>query len=62
MSLGEIAEVLMGPRVTVPFPCWLACREPAEAMEIRVRLTAEDVRAEGEKVTAEFKKWLDAGT
>ncbi|GAB4820323.1 hypothetical protein N2152v2_007369 [Parachlorella kessleri] len=36
-------------------------REPAEAMEIRVRLTAEDVRAEGEKVTAEFKKWLDAG-
>ena len=30
-------------------------------MEIRVRLTAEDVRAEGEKVTAAFKDWLDAG-
>ena len=43
-------------------PCRSLCREPAEAMEIRVRLTAEDVRAEGEKVTAEFKKWLDAGT
>jgi hypothetical protein len=30
-------------------------------MEIRVKLTADDVRAEGQKVTAEFKKWLDAG-
>lgn len=30
-------------------------------MEIRVRLLADDVRAEGERVTAAFKEWVDAG-
>lgn len=36
-------------------------REPAEAMEIRVAIQASDVRAEGERVTAAFKQWVDAG-
>lgn len=30
-------------------------------MEIRVALKATDVRAEGERVTAAFKQWVDAG-
>lgn len=30
-------------------------------MEIRVALKAADVRAEGERVTAAFKEWVDAG-
>ncbi len=36
-------------------------REPAEAMEIRVRIKAADIAAEGQKVTAAFKLWMDAG-
>lgn len=36
-------------------------REPVEAMEIRVAIKAEDARAEGERVTAAFKEWVDAG-
>lgn len=37
------------------------CREPAEAMEIRVAIKASDVRGEGDRVTAAFKQWVDAG-
>lgn len=36
-------------------------KEPVEAMEIRVKILAEDVAAEGQKITADFKDWLDAG-
>ncbi|KAL4451395.1 hypothetical protein ABPG77_009467 [Micractinium sp. CCAP 211/92] len=36
-------------------------REPEEAMEIRVAIRAADVRAEGERITAAFKEWVDAG-
>ncbi|PSC71684.1 phosphoglucomutase [Micractinium conductrix] len=46
---GDIAELLAD------------LREPVEAMEIRVALKAADVRAEGERVTAAFKEWVDAG-
>ena len=38
-----------------------ALREPVEAMEIRVRIKAADAAAEGARVTAGFKKWMDAG-
>jgi hypothetical protein len=56
--------------------CWLLCcvrvcdpvgapvcvsRDPVEAMEIRVAIKASDARAEGDKVTAAFKEWVDAG-
>jgi hypothetical protein len=30
-------------------------------MEIRVRVKADDVRAESDRVTAAFKDWVDAG-
>ena len=40
---------------------FLRCREPVEAMEIRVRVKADDVRAESDRVTAAFKDWVDAG-
>jgi hypothetical protein len=30
-------------------------------MEIRVAIKAADVRAEGDRVTAAFKQWVDAG-
>ncbi|KAI7839500.1 hypothetical protein COHA_006767 [Chlorella ohadii] len=46
---GDIADLLQ------------ELREPAEAMEIRVAIQASDVRAEGERVTAAFKQWVDAG-
>jgi phosphomannomutase len=36
-------------------------KEPQEAMEIRFRITAEDVRGEGERVTAAFKEWMASG-
>jgi hypothetical protein len=36
-------------------------REPAEAMEIRVAIKAADVMSEGNKITAGFKEWVDAG-
>lgn len=36
-------------------------KEPVEAMEIRVRILAEDVAKEGETITAGFKEWLDQG-
>jgi len=36
-------------------------REPVEAMEIRVKIKAADVAAEGAKVTAGFKEWMDNG-
>lgn len=36
-------------------------RDPVEAMEIRVAIKASDARAEGDKVTAAFKEWVDAG-
>lgn len=42
-------------------PIHTPCSEPAEAMEIRVAIQASDVRAEGERVTAAFKQWVDAG-
>lgn len=43
--------------------CWPlpVFSEPAEAMEIRVAIQASDVQAEGERVTAAFKDWVDAG-
>ena len=36
-------------------------REPVEAMEIRVKVKAVDVAAEGAVVTAGFKEWMDGG-
>lgn len=37
-------------------------REPQEAMEIRVKILAqEDIQGEGARVTAAFKSWLDEG-
>jgi phosphomannomutase len=36
-------------------------REPVEAMEIRVKIKAADITAEGAKVTAAFKEWMDNG-
>ena len=36
-------------------------KEPQEAMEIRIKILAEDVRSEGERVTAAFKEWVDGG-
>ncbi len=36
-------------------------KEPQEAMEIRFRITAGDVRGEGERVTAAFKEWMESG-
>lgn len=44
-----------------PYTPKTPCSEPAEAMEIRVAIQASDVRAEGERVTAAFKQWVDAG-
>jgi phosphomannomutase len=46
---GEISEMLN------------ELREPVEAMEIRVKIKAADIAAEGAKVTAAFKKWMDEG-
>jgi len=36
-------------------------KEPVEAMEIRVQIKSQDVAAEGARVTAAFKDWMDAG-
>lgn len=36
-------------------------RDAEEAMEIRVAVRAQDVRAEADRVTAAFKAWVDAG-
>jgi phosphomannomutase len=36
-------------------------KEPVEAMEIRVKILADDVRAEGEAVTAAFHDWVVSG-
>ena len=52
-----LAELTGTPPSHTPTPC----SEPAEAMEIRVAIQASDVRAEGERVTAAFKQWVDAG-
>jgi phosphomannomutase len=38
-----------------------ALKEPQEAMEIRIKIIADDVRSEGERVTAAFKEWVDGG-
>lgn len=38
-----------------------ALREPVEAMEIRVKITADDVAAEGARVTAAFHEWMGSG-
>lgn len=46
---GDVSELLAG------------LTEPVEAMEIRVKIKADDVAAEGAKVTAGFKEWMDAG-
>ncbi len=48
-GLGDISELLE------------SLKEPKEAREIRVRVTAEDVKPEADKVTAAFKEWVDAG-
>jgi len=36
-------------------------KEPKEAMEIRIKLLAENVQAEGARVTSGFKEWVDEG-
>lgn len=36
-------------------------QEAKEAMEIRVKILADDVQSEGIKITEAFKEWLDAG-
>jgi phosphomannomutase len=36
-------------------------REPKEAMEIRIKIVSDDVQAEGSRVTAAFKEWVDSG-
>ena len=36
-------------------------KEPTEAMEIRVKITADDVKSEGDKVTAAFHDWVMSG-
>lgn len=36
-------------------------QEPVEAMEIRVKIKAEDIAAEGKKVTAGFHQWMTNG-
>ena len=46
---GDVSELLQ------------TLKEPAEAMEIRVRIKAADISSEGAKVTAGFKEWMDGG-
>ena len=48
-GLGDISDLLKD------------LKEPKEAMEIRVKILADDVQAEGAKITAAFKQWLDQG-
>jgi hypothetical protein len=36
-------------------------KEPKEAMEIRIKILADDVRSEGDAVTAAFKEWVEGG-
>ena len=47
--MGAVAELLAD------------LKEPMEALEIRVKIKAEDVAAESARVTAGFKDWVDAG-
>lgn len=48
-GLGDISDLLKD------------LKEPKEAMEIRVKILAEDVQAEGATITAAFKEWIDQG-